>query len=374
MISLKEFELKNRNKLIWLVRVVIAFLFVISAIAKLLPIEFFEKQLVSISVKPGLLFEFTNWCTAPFWARAIIIIELFLGFSLLIPMFQRKLTIPLSISMLIMFIGHLSLQISLYGNSGNCGCMGELIPMSPLNAIFKNIITILLLIYLYFGSKKILNENPVFHFLLFPAIILSIFILYPIKKSCCCQDEIDERVNKEVIILNSRIDTLISKLNAKKSSDTIVSIPVQLPKVKSIISEFHNFNEFEFNGKIINSNIDEGKSIVCVFNPECEHCKELATKLKGTLKNNNYTKIHFLFFNQDEEDKEVMKLQILEFMKISKMNVPYKIIDIKTFNRLLINAPAPPRLTVLENGKIIYDYLGSGNVDYKKIKKCLKDK
>lgn len=368
-----EIEKKHRNKIIWLVRIIIAFLFIISAAAKLMPIEFFEKQLVSISVKPGLLFEFTNWCTAPYWARAIIISELFLGISLLIPFFQRKLTIPLSISMLIIFICHLSLQITLYGNSGNCGCMGELIPMSPLNAIFKNIVTILLLIYLYFSSKKTLNENPMFHFLLFPAILLSVFILYPIKKKCCCQEEIDTRVNKEVIILNSRIDSLISKLNSSKSSDTFVSIPLPVPKIKSIISEFHNYNEFEFNGKIINSSIDIGKSIVCVFNPECDHCLELAKKLKSMSKNFNNVKIHFLFYNLDASDIKTMKAQVSVFMNNSNFNVPYKLIDINSFTQLLINAPSPPRLTILKNGKILYDYLGNGIIDFKKIKNCLKD-
>jgi uncharacterized membrane protein YphA (DoxX/SURF4 family)/thiol-disulfide isomerase/thioredoxin len=366
-----EIEKKHRNKIIWLVRIIIAFLFIISAVAKLMPIEFFEKQLVSISVKPGLLFEFTNWCTAPYWARAIIISELFLGISLLIPFFQRKLTIPLSISMLIIFICHLLLQITLYGNSGNCGCMGELIPMSPLNAIFKNIITILLLIYLYFSFKKTLNENSMFHFLLFPAILLSVFILYPIKKKCCCQEEIDTRVNKEVNILNSRIDTLISKLNSTKTSDTIVSIPLQIPKVKSIISEFHNFNEFEYNGKKIKSNIDEGKSIVCVFNPECDHCLDLAKKLKSISKNSINVKIHFLFYNPDESDIINMKKQISIFMKNSNLNVPFNLIDINSFSKLLINAPAPPRLTLLENGKIIYDYIGIERLDFKKIKQLI---
>lgn len=363
-----QIEKKHQHSIIWLVRIIISFLFITSAVAKLLPIEFFEKQLVSISSKPGLLFEFTNWCSAPVWARVIIIIELFLGFSLLIPFFQRKLTIPLSISMLVLFICHLSLQISFYGNSGNCGCMGELIPMSPLNAIIKNIISILLLIYLYFRSEKKSNENPVFHFLLLPAILLLVLIKYPIKKGCCCQDEIDVRVNKEVEILNNRIDTLISKLTSTKSTDTIVSIPLKTPKIKSCISEFHNFNEFEFNGKKINSNIDIGKSIVCVFNPECDHCLDLAKKLYSISKNTKNIKIHFLFFNPDDSDNLNMKKQILYFMKNSNLNVPYKIIDINSFSKLLINAAAPPRLSILESGKIIYDYLGLGSVDYKKIK------
>lgn len=356
----------------WLFRVIIAFLFIISAAAKLMPIEFFEKQLVSIAAKPGILFEFTNWCSAPIWARVIIIMELFLGISLLIPFFQRKFTIPFSISMLIMFITHLSFQIAIFGNSGNCGCMGELIPMSPLSAIFKNIFTIAILLYLFIVDEKYSNENPVFHFLLIPAVILSVLIFFPIKKSCCCEKQIDERVNAEVTILNSRIDSLISILNSRKSADTLFNIPSPIPKPKSIISEFHSYKEFEFNGRKINSNIDEGKTIVCVFNPECEHCLDLAKKLKATTENIKLARIHFLFYNPDATDAKSMKIQIMEFLKISKTNVPFKIIDIDSFNHLLINAPAPPRLTILENGKILYDYFGVGDVDMTKIKRFLR--
>jgi uncharacterized membrane protein YphA (DoxX/SURF4 family) len=369
MKSIKQFELNHRNKLIWIVRIIIAFLFILSAAAKLMPIEFFEKQLVSIAVKPGILFEFTNWSTAPVWARAIITIEFFLGLSLLIPFFQRRFTIPVSISMLIMFIAHLSYQIALFGNSGNCGCMGELLPMSPLSAILKNIVTIALLIYLYFARKKYSNENPIFHFLLFPAVVLSILIVFPLKKSCFCEKEIDVRVNAEVSKLNSRIDTLLIVLNSRKFSDTLVPIPRPVSKPKSIVSEFHNYKEFELNGKIINSNIDEGKSIICVFNPDCDHCLDLSKKLKVISKNTKIAKIHFLFYNPDASDNADMKLQIFEFMKGSNTNVPFKIIDINSFNHLLVNAPAPPRLTILENGKILYDYLGTGDVDLKKIKR-----
>jgi uncharacterized membrane protein YphA (DoxX/SURF4 family)/thiol-disulfide isomerase/thioredoxin len=368
MKSILNFELNNRSKLVWCFRILIFVLFAFSGVAKLMPIEFFEKQLVSIAIKPGVLHEFTNWCTVPVWSRVIIIFELFLGFSLLIPFYQRNFTIPMSISMLIIFIIHLSIQISFFGNSGNCGCMGELIPMTPLNAIIKNVVTILILVYLFCVDKKSKNSNPVFHFLLFPAIFLSIFILFPITKNCCCEKENYTNLESEILLLNNRIDTLVKIINSRKINESYE--PIILPKTpKIVVSEFHNYKEFELNGKKLNVNIDEGKSIVCVFNPDCDHCLDLSSKISKLSKDK--VKISFLFFNPDETNELKMKSQILSFMKKSNISVPFKIIDIHAFNRLLINTPAPPRLTILDNGKIVYDYLGTGQVDLNKINKII---
>jgi hypothetical protein len=367
--TIKYFELKNRMKLVWIIRFTIATLFVLSAGAKLFPIDFFEKQLVIIAGKQGLLNGFTNWCTAPSWARLIIIAELFLGLSLLIPYYLRKFTVPLSISILLAFILHLGYQISLFGNTGNCGCMGELLPMSPLSAIIKNVITILFLVYLYISDKHYANENPVFHFLLLPIISLWVYIFFPNNNSYCIQNEVDSRVNKETFILNQRIDKLQDIINSNKMVKPLDTISILLPIKKSIVSEFHNYKEFDYHGKIININIDEDKTIVCVFNPDCDHCLMAAKELKSFSKNKNGVKTLFLFFNPDIENESDMKLQISTFMKNASADNPYKIVNKDSFNKLLINLLYPPRVTFLENGKIMYDYLGEGEIDFTKLKK-----
>jgi hypothetical protein len=367
--TIKYFELSNRMKLVWMIRFTIATLFVLSAVAKLFPIDFFEKQLVIIASKSGLLNDFTNWCTAPTWSRLIIIAELFLGLSLLIPYYVRKFTVPLSISILLAFILHLGYQISLFGNTGNCGCMGELLPMSPLSAIIKNVITILFLVYLYVSDKRYSNENPVFHFLLLPTLSIWVYVFFPNNNSYCFQNEIDKRISQESIILNQRIDKVLDIINSSKIIKSLDTNSILLPIKKSIISEFHNYKEFDCHGKIININIDEDKTIVCVFNPDCDHCLMAAKELKSFSKNKNGVKILFLFFNPDIENESDMKLQISNFMKNASADNPYKIINKDSFNKLLINSLYPPRLTFLENGKIMYDYLGEGEIDFTKLKK-----
>jgi uncharacterized membrane protein YphA (DoxX/SURF4 family) len=370
------FEQKYRTQLVWLIRILIACLFIISAIAKVSPIELFEKQLVDIANKPGPIQGFTNWCTVTVWSRTIIITELFLGVSMLIPFYQRTVTIPMSIAMLLMFIIHLFYQIMVFGNVGNCGCMGELIPMSPLSAIIKNTFTIVFLIYLFLVDKKQFKNIPTFHLLMLPVIIISIFLFFPIKKSCCCEAENDKRVLQELKVLSDRIDTLKLYINKQfvENGDSISKVTFT-PSIetRSEVSEFHSFQKFNFQTKRVLVNLDKGKKIVCVLNPDCDHCKDLVKKL-SVIKNQDLADIHFLFYNPDAENDDDLTTQIQAFFNEVGISEMWNIIDINSYVRLLENAPSPPRLVILENGKIIYDYIGEGQLDISKVKRLGRSK
>ena len=172
-------------------------------------------------------------------------------------------------------------------------------------------------------------------------------------------------------MLNDRIDTLTSYINRLivQGKDSIIDFPPP-PAIAptSLVSEFHSFQKFNLNGAKVSAELDKGKKIVCVFNPDCDHCKDLAKKLK-TLKNKNFADIHFLFYNPDAGDANELENQIQAFLKEVGISVMWNSIDINAYVRLLENAPAPPRLVILENGKIIFDYLGDGEVDLAKVKR-----
>jgi hypothetical protein len=373
MKTLRSFEEKHRLIILKLARYAVAFLFVFSAIAKLLPIQIFEHQLLSIARKPGFLFEFTNDCHVFIWSRAIIIFELFLGISFLIPYYIKRFTVPIAISTLIGFIIFLSYQIWLYGNNGNCGCMGGLVPMSPLQAIVKNIITIIVLAYVFYFTISKPIEYAIYHFLILGGVVLAIFLLFPIKKTCCC-DEITTKVSVEIENLNYRIDSLSAMISSGKDSGKVSgkdgsrdTVPVKAPLPKITISEFHNFKDFEFNNKKTKINIDEGKTIVCVMNPDCDHCLDITKQLKQ-MNLAKDIKITFLFCNPDDQDIDHQKQQIKAFMDKSGLIAAFKIISIDEFTKHLSLSPYPPRVVLLFNGKIMYNYFAEGELDKKKIK------
>jgi len=85
-------------------------------------------------------------------------LELLLAMFLLFQLFLRRFTYPAVITLLGIFIVYLSIVILKQGNSGNCGCFGNKLEMSPAAAIWKNVAMIAATILLWFiyptKSKK----------------------------------------------------------------------------------------------------------------------------------------------------------------------------------------------------------------------------
>ena len=372
LIRLKQFEEKHRKRLTTFVRIFIGLLFIFSAIAKLFPIEIFEKQLIDISKQPGLLFEFTNWCDVRWWSRTIISIELFIGISLLAPYFLKRFFIPISILLLLAFISHLVLQINITGNIGNCGCMGGWLPMTPLEAIIKNVITITLLIYVF--SKG--NDNEIlpiyFHICGFTTVILFTILNSKWTEKCCCDDKKTTFFNERINLLELKVDSLNLILSNMHFSDSI-SEKIFPPKDTTItsISEFHDFTNFEFNGEKIKSQIDLGVSMVIIANPDCDHCQELASKI-AKLKIGKTKKVFILFFNPDETEEEFLKKQINSFINTTSLKAPYTILSSTLqYVKLLGNAIAPPRLVILKNGTVQYECIENNDLNLNEIKKLM---
>jgi len=85
-------------------------------------------------------------------ARLMIGMEFALGLFLLLHIFLKKFTYKAVIAILSFFIIYLIFVIIKQGNTGNCGCFGDKLAMTPLNAIIKNVVMIavtVLLMYIY---------------------------------------------------------------------------------------------------------------------------------------------------------------------------------------------------------------------------------
>ena len=91
--------------------------------------------------------------------------EIFLSITILFNNYLKRLIVPLSFVMVTIFSIHLSTQI--FGDTENCGCFGDLIPMTPLaEALIKNIITLVILAVIYKKSKMLERSfiNWLFYF------------------------------------------------------------------------------------------------------------------------------------------------------------------------------------------------------------------
>ena len=216
----------NKKYLVWGIRIVISVLFMLSAIAKLYPsplmgISSFEaKYLGAIGIEGDL---------SKIVSRLLIGFEFTLGILILLPYYIKKIVIPATILLLGAFSIHLSIQV-LGGDASNCGCFGELIPMTPLEALIKNVLSIGLLV-----------------------LLLTLF-----------KNEIQDRKNIHPLFYTGLITSLLMFAFLPQGSSNFSSS--QAESKQSIYSQYF-------------PNVSEGNKLVCFFAPTCPHCMETAKKL-----------------------------------------------------------------------------------------------
>jgi len=340
------------NKLIWFFRFILGSLFILSAVSKLFPIEAFDLTIVNQGI--------TNWNLAPYLSRFIISVELFLGISFFVLPFVKKIAIPYSFLLLVVFCIHLIYLISTERGSKSCGCFGELIPMSSLEALIKNLILIFILFLLH---KYFLYEKKTiysFAFAVFSIVFAGVFLIFQVKSyNIPPEDEshvqsIDSAQTISTSSLEKNLDTVLAKTEisvVKKKDDS------EKPNSTKVVSLFAIFKEFSGNETV---NLDEGIKLVCLFSLDCEDCMETARKLGQARKDwNNFPPLYILFLGEEE--------QVKGFFETAETTFLYKIISPQTFFPLIKDYP--PRIVLLNNGNVAGDwgYESFSVADLKKI-------
>ncbi|MEC9209534.1 MAG: MauE/DoxX family redox-associated membrane protein [Bacteroidota bacterium] len=251
----------QNNQIVLTLRILISALFLLSVVAKLYPIpmygitKIFEQgQLIPMGFSESL---------APYFSRFIIGAELFLAITILFNNYLKKIIVPLAFIMVAVFSIHLSTQI--FGNSENCGCFGELIPMTPLEALIKNILTLIVLAFIY-------------------------------KKS----EDITGRLSN-LMILFLLISTLMFAF---------------LPISSQSKSEGNSFISFVDNEDFVNSG---ERKILCFFDAGCEHCQHAARSL-DSLSNltDDFPQLHIIFSDAEEYN-------IPSFFEFTGSKYPYQV-------------------------------------------------
>jgi len=292
-----------------IIRVLISALFLLSAFAKLYPMPIFgysqgitkvfeEGQLIPMGFSEGF---------APYFSRFIIAIEFFIAIAILQKNHLKKIVIPTSIIMLIVFSLHLAYSIFL-GDSENCGCFGELIPMSPLEALIKNIVTIVALAYLHKNIPKDKNNSYSKLSIQLLSIMLLMFALLPVQT-----------VGK-----NKRVSEF----------------------AKYVVSDI---------------DINDGKKILCFFDAGCEHCMDAAKSLNQLSDSISYFPEMHIIFSDSEEDR------IPEFFKYAGREYSHQVLPhykdddaINSYLEVLGLYYGNPAVIYLEDGNQIRFYEGTG--------------
>lgn len=327
------------------IRIIVAFLFLISAVAKMYPSPYFAistfevKQLYPMGFSEDL---------AVYFSRTLIGIEFALGLLLLQPHYLKKIVVPSTILLLVVFIIHLAIDTINNGNAGNCGCFGSLLPMTPIEAIIKNVVAAALLLWLYRLLPVDRNNFWVLTTVTF-ASILMVYMLAPIQPK---QSEPAVEATEIIPAGNTNFtDTVAADTTQTATAVPTTAQPAETPVVqakpatdepkatKSIYSQYF-------------AGADKGKKIIGLFAPGCEHCRETAKQLtEMKAKNKDFPEVQIIFMDEEAE-------LIPDFFKFANAQYPYKIIDIITFWKVLGNANDTPGVVYLWNGNKIKEWDG----------------
>lgn len=141
--------------------------FLLSAYAKIPAIEVFGWTIAESTP--------FNWTIAEWIARLVIGLEFFLGFLFISQLFIKQMAIPASALLLVLFSVYLIYVLFAYGNEANCGCYGELIPLSTKESLIKNGIILLIIALAY----KFLFQVKFRFYRWLVLVMLAISFIYP---------------------------------------------------------------------------------------------------------------------------------------------------------------------------------------------------
>ena len=291
-------------------------LFIYSGYAKLEPIEPFEFTFVDIGIG--------SWRTAPFIARFMIGLEFFIGLLLIFGLFMKRLTIKLTVISLLIFCLYLVFVMINTGNNGNCGCFGNKISMTPLQALIKNGITLVacFFIYKYYNG---LNYGKISK-RLFGVLFLGSFAM-PHVLNYVDLDYSSAYLTKKEDHFKLELDSLYK--DAKKNMP---------PKTLS-----------------------KGKHIIAFMSMTCPHCRIAAKKMRLIHEKNPSISMYFVLNGEDEKIKPF-------FEDTKATDIRYCILNGKNFIYLAgVEMPA----IFMVNNSVVENWVDYMHLDQTEIEKWL---
>lgn len=289
-----------------ILRILFFCFFFLSAFSKVYPtindsIRIFEiSQLLPLGI---------GFCTSTIISRVIISIEFFLSIAFITPILFKRITLPFSFILLLLFSIYLSYEIIILKKvDGNCGCFGNMIPMTPRISLVKNILALTLLVYLLKYNENVWDKNKSKRYYFISLAISLIIIFLAAPKYCVLNDKLQQKINHS---------------EKNEISPEIIKIHKVYP------------------------NIIQHKQLIGYFSATCTHCMNTARKLAQLQRKKVIPKVYIVFMNvQGDDNLSNIKL----FIKKTKINSFHTMMSFIDFP---IEAK-PPTLYLIRNGKVIY--------------------
>lgn len=260
-------------------RLLLGLMLVTAAVLKLLSIDNFEIYIYSFNI-----FSFT---LTTVFSRLLIAAEILLGLGLIFKVRYKELW-WLTMLMMAGFTLFL-IYVMLFRNDGNCNCFGDLIKLNPSESIYKNVVSILLLLLI--RKEKDAVYKPKFRkwltgISIAVAVILP-FVVFPM-----------DSVYNKIVSKDNNINTMAFE-NSLHDSINIVKLDI-IQKNDTMIIRRDSLARFD---------ISDDRYIISYVSAGCRFCKMGAEKLAMIFNRNNVSGRHlkFLIWGYDAD--------IIDFVK-----------------------------------------------------------
>ena len=289
----------EKNKTISIVKLVLRILvgciFITSSTMKLLSIDEFELYIYSFG-----MFDFI-FCTVI--SRLLIAFEFLTGIFLAAKTFYKYAwwATMLMLTGFTLFL----IYVAYFRNDANCHCFGDFVELNPINSIIKNLVTIIVLLFIKKDDTDYrFRFKKLFIGLAFAAAVIVPFVVFP-------------------------MDAVYTKI-ANSESDVNVEV----------------FEVLKTDTTITNLNIDEGKQLMAFFMSGCKFCKLGIKKVHSIVEQNDLDKsrIKVMISGSDEGiakfkgETETADLQYFSIHPVLSINVVYG---------------SFPTFALIENGKVV---------------------
>jgi protein-disulfide isomerase len=354
-------------KLVQIGRILLSFLFVFGAVSKLVSMPFFDGMVAELLLGKNYFdnpngMKWVQWLT-----RILVAAELLLGLALLQNKWFKKIVLPATMGMLILFTIHLFYEGFRQVNGfteGNCGCFGDVLPMTNLESIIKNVIGMLAGIFVWLKYKK----EDLFAGWFAPAFlgIITLFTLsFGIKSyEATVPAVLDELGTTEAI--NAMQNDSIARQEAPQeitpeaASDIADNKPVkeatkadgtknkpddaEVPKAKTPSDKtLELLNKYA--PAIKSQNLNTSSKLVCLFSMTCSHCQEVYRDLTAMKASGKLPNLYLVNYGTEYE-------QNYFFTQAGNAKDPHtRTEDFSSFKRML-EGKTYPRILAIKNGKI----------------------
>ncbi len=252
-----------------------------------------------------------NWYTAPVIARLLIASEFILGLLLILQLFLKRFTLKATLALLTFFSLYLIFELFTEGNSGNCGCFGTYLEMTPLESLLKNFMMIGIVCWLL-----ITHHNIEYPFMKHPLIARGAMLLF---------------------------------------FSVSIAPPFILNPPEFIIKEQYDKNRVNYvldlskvyDNETMRPDVDlrKGKHILSLMSLRCPHCKIAAFKM--AVMHNRHPKIPFFNFYRGKTEEYLQPF----FNETHAAQIPYFVYNTDDFNKL--SGGALPAIYWLKNDTVV---------------------